>query len=152
MVYECPPSVRLLENHAFLWQEHDQDHSSLSSSSLHSTPAISSKNSRSLPKRNHTIGSIKYDSAAFNKVSFDLKSTQDDTEEDDDKQRLEDYVIMHQAKKPTTVIKKENMSVPAIVRSKSFSNDVEMSNNLVEHHHKGRMSLAVSQVFVFSEL
>ena len=79
-------SVRLLENHAFLWPMRschsaptDGAESSVSSSSLYSsTPAISasmiysnSSRQRSLPKRNHTIGSIKYDSSAY-KVSFNL--------------------------------------------------------------------------------
>ena len=84
-------SVRLLENHAFLWPMVntygvDPDgQSSVSSSSLHSmsTPAITTVTpagapvssmmikQRSLPKRNHTISSIKYDSSAY-KVSFNL--------------------------------------------------------------------------------
>jgi hypothetical protein len=80
-------SVRLLENHAFMWPSNlgiMEDHysppasSSLSSSSLHSsTVTIASSSAglgprtRSLPRRNHTIGSIKYDSSAY-KVSFNL--------------------------------------------------------------------------------
>ena len=85
-------SVRLLENHACLWPMvgayggGDPDgQSSVSSSSLHSmsTPAITTVTpagapvssmmikQRSLPKRNHTISSIKYDSSAY-KVSFNL--------------------------------------------------------------------------------
>merc|ERR1712066_1173215 len=98
-------SVRLLENHAFLWPmvsysagggnavAGDQDQSSLSSSSLHSSiPAITTVTpapttsmmlkQRSLPKRNHTISSIKYDSSAY-KVSFNLGGDVDDAFHDD---------------------------------------------------------------------
>ena len=98
-------SVRLLENHAFLWPmvsyasghastAGDQDQSSLSSSSLHSSiPAITTVTpapttsmmikQRSLPKRNHTISSIKYDSSAY-KVSFNLGGDVDDAFHHDD--------------------------------------------------------------------
>ena len=161
-------SVRLLENHAFLWpmvnNGNEQDQTSLSSSSLHSstpaittvTPASPSTSSmmvkqRSLPKRNHTISSIKYDSSAY-KVSFNLGGDDDDAfrgnrevEEDTDGTgnvvwRLPGTppLSVHPKRKHRTsshnedIVHEEddesdqpNAQGPSIARSKSFSNDVD---------------------------
>ena len=105
-------SVRLLENHAFLWPMVNQNmDKNSSSSSVHSvsTPTIVQ---RSL-KRNHTIGNIKYDSSAY-KVSFKM-DVEDSTEASESENKFclgGDFDQNH-----------SDFLVPNIVRSKSFSND-----------------------------
>ena len=149
-------SVRLLENHAFMWPIVNNfeatAESSLSSSSLHSSsPVITTLGStgspggrmmaaspdeepalksRSLPKRNHTIGSIKYDSTAFsNKVSFNLGSEEDlprsrpaSVASKRHKNEGSHYDDLHRGANKLCA-----QVLPSIVRSKSFSNDVDFS-------------------------
>ena len=110
-------SVRLLENHAFLWpmvnQSGQMADKNSSSSSVHSvsTPTLVQ---RSL-KRNHTIGNIKYDSSAY-KVSFkmDVEDSTAEASESENKFCLGD---------PDYHQNNSDFLVPNIVRSKSFSND-----------------------------
>ena len=102
-------SVRLLENHAWMWPCVEENSSS---SSVHSvnTPTLVQ---RSL-KRNNTIGNIKYDSSAY-KVSF--------------KMDLEDSEDQNMAETSADSIQNNDFLVPNIVRSKSFSNDYKKIEN-----------------------
>ena len=158
-------SVRLLENNALgSWslEQPPMDspaNMSLSSSSLHSvhTPVTSvastSGGGRHPPRRNHTIGNIKYDCAAY-KVSFNLEDNnnmisasdeaEDETFEDEEtrgvrnRKRTPSSSSCKQTNKQTMMDSideavtagtissiSSNYVVPTIVRSKSFSNNFE---------------------------
>ena len=178
-------SVRLLENHAFLWPMVnygvDPDgQSSVSSSSLHSmsTPAITtvtpagapatSIKQRSLPKRNHTISSIKYDSSAY-KVSFNLGGDVEDAFHDHEGQEvMNDGNIgwslpgtppLNRSKRKIRISSQSDDTVqeedgfesdqpnalgPSIARSKSFSNDVDWpkaGDEIVEEEKQNKEKL-----------
>ena len=156
-------SVRSLENNAlgspWSMEQPPMDspaNMSLSSSSLHSVHTVTSvaSNSRNPPRRNHTIGNIKYDCAAY-KVSFNLEDDKKSDSEDepinfesdqDASSRISSKrkrTISASSCKPTN---KQTMDaideavttstatsstyvVPTIVRSKSFSNNFEYAKN-----------------------
>ena len=105
-------SVRLLENNAMgsAWTRLEQSPSmdspanmSLSSSSLQSVHTVTSVTSRNPPRRNHTIGNIKYDSAAY-KVSFNLEDDNDsgNVHEDFDNVLVEDDVASYRLNAKST--------------------------------------------------